>query len=153
MFYVHKFNKATVSDIVQSNKDCIEEGTKILMRNPSADLKAIEIYGDTSDNTIMAEMSRNYGLPCHKAFKYDKDLAIEQLAECMRKGEIMIPNDSDLTEECEMTLHPRDEEDNILPGIDDLNYHPDLMMALLYASRRIFFDWGIDISFKDTKIE
>ena len=153
VFYVHKFNKATVSDIVQSNKDCIEEGTKILMKNPSADLKAIEIYGDTSDNTIMAEMSRNYGLPCHKAFKYDKDLAIEQLAECMRKGEIMIPNDSDLTEECEMTLHPRDEEDNILPGIDDLNYHPDLIMALLYASRRIFFDWGIDISFKDTKIE
>ena len=80
-------------------------------------------------------------------------MAIEQLAECMRKGEIMIPNDSDLTEECEMTLHPRDEEDNILPGIDDLNYHPDLIMALLYASRRIFFDWGIDISFKDTKIE
>ena len=153
VFYVDKFNKATVSDIVQSNRDCIEEGTKILMKNPSADLKAIEIYGDTSDNTIMAEMSRNYGLPCHKAFKYDKDLGIEQLAECMRKGEIMIPVDTPLTEECEMTLHPRDDEDNILAGIDDLVYHPDLMMALLYASRRIFFDWGIDISFKDTKIE
>lgn len=153
IFYIDKFNKATVSDIVQSNRDCIAEAQKILMKNPSADLQAIEIYGDTSDNTILAEMSRNYNLPCHKAFKYDKDMALEQLAEFMRTGQIMTPQDTAVTEECEMTLHPRDEEDNILPGIDDNVFHPDILMALLYASRRLFFDWGVDISFKDTKVE
>lgn len=153
VYYVHKFNKATVSDIVSSNQLCVDEGRKLLMQNPNADVNAIEIYGDTSDNTIMAEMSRNYGLPCHKAFKYDKDMAIEQLAEQMRNGNLQIPQDSPLTEECEMTLHPRDEEDNILPGIDDNAFHPDILMALLYASRRMLFDWGIDISFKDTKVE
>ena len=153
VFYVDKFNKATVSDIVQSNRDCMDEAVKILMRNPNADLHAIEIYGDTSDNTILAEMARNYGLPCYKAFKYDKDMALEQLAESMRTAQINIPQDSALTEECEMTLHPRDNEDNILPGIDDNVFHPDILMALLYASRRMFYDWGIDISYKENKIE
>lgn len=153
VYYAHKFNKATVSDIVKSNQLCVEEGRKLLMKNTNADVNAIEIYGDTSDNSIMAEMSRNYDLPCHKAFKYDKDMAIEQLAEQMRNGNLQIPQDSPLTEECEMTLHPRDEEDNILPSIDDSVYHPDILMALLYASRRMLFDWGIDVSFKDTKVE
>lgn len=153
VFYADKFNKATVTDIVKSNKDCMDEAVKILMKNPNADLHAIEIYGDTSDNTILAEMSRNYGLPCHKAFKYDKDMAIEQLAEYMRTGQIIVPENSCITEECEMTLHPRDNEDNILPGIDDNVFHPDILMALLYASRRLFFDWGVDISYKDSVVE
>ena len=39
-------------------------------------------------------------------------------------------------------LDRRDDEDNILPEIDDELFHPDALMALLYACRQMWFDTG-----------
>ena len=70
--------------------------------------------------------------------------AIEQLAEWCRLGRIVIPEGGELADEFEQILHPRDEQDNILPGMDD-SYHPDITMALLYAFRQFLFDCGEDL--------
>jgi hypothetical protein len=142
IYYEHKFNHATVTDIVNSNKLAVDEGRKLLMRNPENQMDNVRIYGDTSDNSTIYEMSQTYGLPAYKAYKYDKATAIEQLAEEMRTGRLIIPKDGDCADECDQTLYKRNAEDVIIPEIDDDLYHPDIMMGLLYASRAMFCDYG-----------
>jgi len=53
-----------------------------------------------------------------------------------------IPEDGIIADECDRTLYKRDDEDNILPEIDDELFHPDALMALLYACRQMWFDTG-----------
>jgi hypothetical protein len=68
-------------------------------------------------------------------------MAIEQLADYCRSGKIVIPENGAIADEYEQTLYKRDDLDNITSEIDD-SYHPDITMALLYASRQFFFDCG-----------
>lgn len=152
VFYEHKFSKASVSDIVASNKTCLELGKKLLMRNTKQSLNNIAIYGDTSDNSILYEMSVNHGLPAYKCYKYDKDMAITQLAEELRTGRIMIPSGGVLSMECDRTVYERDDFDVIQNKIDDDVFHPDAMMALLYASRQYLFDIGCSLGGDAAKI-
>ena len=143
IYFCRKFNKATVSDIVAVNREALNEGRKILMEHDN-DPGRIAIYGDTSDTSIIFEMARTYNMPAFQCYKYDKAEALTHLAEMCRKGDILIPRDSPLQEEFDMTLYKRDEQDNITPELDDDVYHPDALFALLYASRQWVFDWGND---------
>lgn len=44
-----------------------------------------------------------------------------------------------------MTVYKRDEStDAVLPEIDDDQYHPDAVFALLYAYRQYLFDIGAE---------
>ena len=139
-----KFNKSTITEIINQTRTGFEEATMFaLKRNKSFDLSNRGIYTDDNEKSIAYEMHTTYGLPAWTAYKYDRDLAIEQLAEWCRLGRIVIPEGGELADEFEQILHPRDEQDNILPGMDD-SYHPDITMALLYASRQFFFDCGLD---------
>ena len=46
------------------------------------------------------------------------------------------------------TLYKRDPlTDAVVSEISD-DFHPDILMALLYASRRMFFDMGLDVRYK-----
>ncbi|VVB60786.1 Uncharacterised protein [uncultured archaeon] len=144
IYYEHKFNRASVSDVVNSNRVAVDEGRKLIMRSPANDIGNVKIYGDTSDNSTIYEMSQTYGLPAFKAYKYDKATAIEQLAEEMRTGRLLIPAAGACADECDQTLYKRDSEDHIIAEIDDDVFHPDIMMALLYASRAMFVDYGYD---------
>lgn len=48
----------------------------------------------------------------------------------------------------EKTLYKRDPlTDAVISEISD-DFHPDILMALLYASRRMFFDMGLDVRYK-----
>ena len=67
--------------------------------------------------------------------------AITQLAEDLRTF-ISVPEGGVLDDEFQQTLYKRDEDDIILPEIDDDLYHPDAVFALLYASRQWHFDLG-----------
>lgn len=139
-----KFNKSTITEIINQTRTGFEEATMFaLKRNKSFDLSNRGIYTDDNEKSIAYEMHITYGLPAWTAYKYDRDLAIEQLAEWCRLGRIVIPEGGELADEFEQILHPRDEQDNILPGIDD-SYHPDITMALLYAFRQFLFDCGED---------
>ena len=140
-----KFNKSTITEIINQTRTGFEEATMFaLKRNKSFDLSNRGIYTDDNEKSIAYEMHTTYGLPAWTAYKYDRDLAIEQLAEWCRLGRIVIPEGGELADEFEQILHPRDEQDNILPGMDD-SYHPDITMALLYAFRQFLFDCGEDL--------
>ena len=144
VIYERKFNKSTVSEIIDSVREGFENGKRFLLeRNPNADLSNCQIFTDTNEKSITYEMSQTYGLPAYCAYKYDKAMAIEQLAEECRTGRIMNIDGGELVNEFEQTLYKRDDLDNITSELDD-GFHPDITMALLYASRQYFYDCGIE---------
>lgn len=144
IIYERKFNKATVSDIINAVREGFENGKRFLLeRNPNADLNNCQIFTDTNEKSITYELSQTYGLPAYCAYKYDKALAIEQLAEECRTGRVMNIEGGEIVNEFEQTLYKRDDLDNITSELDD-GYHPDITMALLYASRQYFYDCGLE---------
>ena len=144
IIYERKFNKATVTEIIDCVREGCENGKRLLIeRNPNADLSNCQIFTDTNEKSITYDLSQTYGLPAYCAYKYDKALAIEQLAEECRTGRILNIADGEVVNEFEQTLYKRDDLDNITSEIDD-GYHPDITMALLYASRQYFYDCGIE---------
>jgi hypothetical protein len=144
IIYERKFNKATVTEIIDCVREGFENGKRLLIeRNPNADLSNCQIFTDTNEKSITYDLSQTYGLPAYCAYKYDKALAIEQLAEECRTGRILNIADGEVVNEFEQTLYKRDDLDNITSEIDD-GYHPDITMALLYASRQYFYDCGIE---------
>lgn len=145
VIFERKFNHATITEIVDTIREGFEDGKKFLLeRNQSADLSNCQIFTDNNEKSITYELSQTYGLPAYCAYKYDKAMAIEQLAEYCRTARILIPENGKLVDEFEQTLYKRDDADNITSEIDD-SFHPDITMALLYASRQFFFDCGEDL--------
>ena len=136
-----KFNNSTVTDIVRATREVFEQGKQLLIEF-NCNLNNIGIYGDTSDKSIIYELSQTHNLPAYPCYKYDKANAIAQLSEYCRLGNILVPKDGILQDEFERTLYKRDDQDVILSEIDDELFHPDAAMALLYASRQIHFDWS-----------
>jgi hypothetical protein len=144
IIYERKFNKATVTDIINSVREGFENGKRFLLeRNPNADLSNCQIFTDTNEKSITYELSQTYGLPAYCAYKYDRALAFETLAEWCRTGRILNIEGGEVANEFEQTLYKRDDLDNITSELDD-GFHPDITMALLYASRQFFFDCGED---------
>ena len=77
------------------------------------------------------------------AYKYDKDMALDQLNDFFSGNRICLLKDKcdSVIEDCENTLWKRDEEtDKILHEIDDDVWHPNSNMALLYVSRQFAID-------------
>lgn len=142
VYYEDVFNKATVTQIIESNQKAVALGRELLLKNPNTSISNLGIYGDTSDTSTIYEMSQTYGLPAYQCYKHDKDLAIQQLSEMMRTGQLKIKENGFLANEAEMTLYKRDENDNLTSEVDDNVFHPDALMALLYASRQLIFDWS-----------
>lgn len=138
-----KFNKSTITDIINECRDTYEYVKKIAMTlNPMFDLSRIGFYCDTNEESITYELATTYNLPAYNAYKYDKSMATEQLADYCRSGRILTEENDELVKEYEQIVYKRDEEDNILPEIDDDIFHPDSESALLYASRQFAFDCG-----------
>lgn len=133
-----KFNKATVTEIITEVKRSYETAKNRF------GIDDIQILCDTNEQSITYELYANQHLPAYNAYKYDKASAIAQLSDWLRSGKIKVnANDIYLKDEFERTLYKRDEDDDsILPEIDDDIFHPDAIMALLYASRTIAFDMG-----------
>ena len=69
------------------------------------------------------------------AYKVDKLYSIDKLATDFATGNLRIPRNSKVAEECDSTIWQRDENYNIVKVIDDVTYHPDLLDALRYALR------------------
>lgn len=141
-----KFNRASISEIIKQVQEVYSNSKKFLIeRNKTAELSNIDIYCDMNNKELVYELHSVQHLPAFCCYKYEKNLAISQLAEWCRTGKIFIPKGNFLEDEFERTLYKRDEEDNILPEIDDELFHPDAAMALLYASRQMWFDTGNDL--------
>lgn len=146
-----KFNRATVSEIIERVKKHYGSAKEILegLRiNPEDHLK---IYADTNEESITADLMVKHKLPAYNCYKYDKMFAIEMLADELRAGRMAIPKGGILDSEMERTLYARNEEDDIINEIDETAFHADAIMALLYASRKAFFDMDYDINFKESQ--
>lgn len=139
-----KFNKATISDIVNAISEQYKRASDAAIKYKCNNKP--EIFCDNNEKSIIAELKRNYNLPAYPAWKHNKIMALEQLAEECRTSRMLIKQSGKLEEEFNMMVYKRDEQDNILPELDDDTFHGDITMALLYASRQYFHDAGIDNS-------
>lgn len=158
VFQENKFNKSTSTAIIECVCNQYENAKYFLMdrskkHNVEADFSNITIVTDSNEKTICYELAVNKKLPAYPCYKYDKAMAISQLSDWCRTGKIKVPatrqNEKGevvqgfLSEEFDLTLYKRDENDNLLSEIDD-SYHPDIADALLYASRQMWFAVGAE---------
>lgn len=148
-----KFNKAGVSEIIERIKKHYTYAKEIGKKNKIDIDDHIKIFCDTNEESITYDLMAKYKLPAFNCYKYDKVYAIEMLAEELRTGRMKIPNNGILDQEMEQILYMRDDDtDAILPEIDEeIGIHPDAMMALLYASRKVFFDMDYQIDYKESQ--
>lgn len=146
-----KFNRAGVSEIVQSIISQYDQAKDILQKNRINSDGHLFIYCDTNEESITADLMNKYNLPAFNCYKYDKMYAIEMLSEELRTGRMLVQQGGYLDEEMDKTLYARDENDNIINALDEETFHADAVMALLYATRKVFFDFDYDIDFKETK--
>lgn len=145
-----KFNRAAVSEIVEKIKEHYKNAFELCEKvkiNPDDHVK---IYADTNEESITADLMVRHKLPAYNCYKYDKMYAVEMLADELRSGRMLIKGGGILDNEMDRILYARDDEDNIINEIDEETYHADAIMALLYASRKAFFDMDYDINFKES---
>lgn len=141
-----KFNKATVSKIIEKMLEHYNYALS-LNRKYGWDVP-IKIYADYNEEAITKELMIKYKVPAFNCYKYDKAYAIEKLSEMARTGKLLVPKNGLCADEMDRTLYERDAKtDAIVSEISD-DYHPDILMALLYASRRMFYDMGLDVKYK-----
>lgn len=141
-----KFNKANVSKIIEkmlSHYDYAVALTKKYNWNIP-----VKIYADYNEESITKELMIKYKVPAFNCYKYDKSYAIEKLAEMARTGRLLVPENGLCADEMERTLYDRDSKTDAIISELSSDYHPDILMALLYASRRMFYDMGLDVKYK-----
>ena len=141
-----KFNKANVSKIIE--KMLSHYDYAVSLNNKYGWNVPIKIYADYNEESITKELMIKYQVPAFNCYKYDKAYAIEKLAEMARTGKLLVPENGLCADEMDKTLYDRDPKtDAIISELSD-DYHPDILMALLYASRRMFYDMGLDVKYK-----
>lgn len=139
-------NHIQVSTILDETKKAYEDAKKYFIdkNGVNANVNNIKIYTDCNEKMISYELYKNH-LPAFTCYKYDKDLAISQLSDWCRTGKIKIEKDKPLDDEFQSIVYKRDDEDNILSEIDEETFHGNSYMALLYASRQMWFDMGDEL--------
>lgn len=99
---------------------------------------------DTNEKGAVSDLYHVYLIKnVYCAYKYDKDMALDQLNDFFSGNRICLLKDKcdSIIEDCDNTLWKRDEEtDKILHEIDDDVWHPNSNMALLYVSRQFAID-------------
>lgn len=143
VIFERKFNRASISEILKQVNEVYSDSKKFLIENNrNANIADVSLYCDMNNKELVYELYSVQKLPAYCCYKYNKALAISQMAEFCRTGKLDIPEDGVLSDEFDRTLYKRDDEDNILPELDDDIFHPDAVMALLYACRQMWFDTG-----------
>lgn len=143
VIFERKFNRASITEIIKQVNEVYSDSKKFLIENNrDANISDVNIYCDMNNKELVYELYSVQKLPAFCCYKYNKAMAISQMAEFCRTGKLDIPEDGILADECERTLYKRDEEDNVLSEIDDQLFHPDALMALLYACRQMWYNIG-----------
>lgn len=135
-----------VSTLLDETKKAYEEAKQYFIdkNGTNGNINNIKIYTDSNEKMISYELYKN-NLPAFTCYKYDKDLAISQLSDWCRTGKINIEKEKSLDNEFQSIVYKRDDEDNILSEIDEETFHGNSYMALLYASRQMWFDMGDEL--------
>ena len=135
-----KFNHAAVSDVMHKIKSVYDECYQI---SPN-----VQIFCDTNEESITADLRVRMKLPAYNAYKVDKMYAINIAADMCRGGGLLVHAGGALDSEMSRCIYERDEEDNLLNEIDESYFHPDAIMAMVYALRPIYEEFGYDVPFK-----
>lgn len=101
------------------------------------------VIADTNEKGNIADLYRIHKIThacC--AYKYDKDAALDQLADFIHSSKIKICQDAKAVKnDADLMLWKRDDEsDKILHELDDDTYHGNAMFALLYVNRQFAVD-------------
>lgn len=106
--------------------------------------RPVQIICDNNEKGAVSDLVNVYKLRnVFTAYKYDKDMALDQLNDFLGGNRITFLKDKAVAcvEDANNTLWKRDEEtDKILHEIDDDVWHPNALMALLYVSRQFALD-------------
>lgn len=101
--------------------------------------RSVQVIADTNNKEISLELHRTYKIPnVALAYKHDKDLALDQLAEWFKTGRIKLSDKAKaVRKDADLMVWERDEEtDKIVHKLDDDTYHGNAMFATLYVSRQ-----------------
>lgn len=155
-----KENRIQAETMIEKVRELFEDAKKFLFdRDNHCNLSNVRIVADSNEKMIVYEMYAK-GLPANTCFKYDKMMALSQLAEWCRTSKILVPEPGNifqnrtlgvLDDEFNRTIYKRDEQDNIINEIDDELFHPDAIDAFLYASRQMWYDMGEDFGGKSSE--
>ena len=132
-------SKKSISEICDVIKSQLEELKKLSIA------RAPWVICDTNEKSAVYELYQTYKIQnAYCAYKYDKDMAMEQLSEWCRNDTIFVvdgnSNDA-IINDMENGLWKRDEEtDAITHEIADDEYHMNAAFALLYASRQFDYE-------------
>lgn len=126
----------TISEEIKRQVTALKENYNIA-REPM-------VICDNNEKSAVSDLYHVYKLRnVYCAYKYDKDMALDQLNDFFSGNRICLLKDkcASVIEDCDNTLWKRDEEtDKILHEIDDDVWHPNSNMALLYVSRQFAID-------------
>lgn len=127
---------AAISEEVKKQVEYLKENYNIA-REPM-------VICDNNEKSAVSDLYHVYRIKnVYCAYKYDKDMALDQLNDFFSSNRICLLKDkcASIIEDCDNTLWKRDEEtDKILHEIDDDIWHPNSNMALLYVSRQFAID-------------
>jgi general stress protein YciG len=106
--------------------------------------RPVKVICDNNEKSAVADLVSVYKIKnVYTAYKYDKDMALDQLNDFLSSNRITFIKDkcSACEEDANNTLWKRDEEtDKILHELDDDLWHPNALMALLYVSRQFAYE-------------
>lgn len=137
-----------VKDWSEAKKGIVEISSKVqemvtyLKSNYKLD-REIRVITDTNEKSASQDLYTTYHIPnvC-LAYKYDKDYALDQLADWWHSGTVVVSENAKATiEDAENMIWQRDEDtDKIIHELDDEAYHGNAMFAILYGSRQFAYD-------------
>ena len=120
----------------------IQEMVKYLKDNYKLDREPWVICDD-DEKDAASDLTTVYHIPnVMLAYKYNKDYALDQLADWFSASTIVVsPNAEAVIEDADNMIWKRDEDtDEILHELDDEAYHGNAMFTVLYASRQFAYD-------------
>ena len=101
----------------------------------------ILVYSDTGGGgaKMVYDLRTEHKLPVLAAYKRDKLAAIEMLQDDVKAGRFMVPADGAFAQEAQAIVWTKDADTGeVVRTIDDKQYHPDIMDAILYAMRAVW---------------
>lgn len=141
LVYEYKARRSGLSDLARAVQAGLDWAAELSSRLGLSS-QAIRIYSDTGGGgaKMVYDLRTVHKLPVLPAYKRDKLAAIELLQDDVTAGRFMIPADGVFSQEAEAIVWTKDPETGaIVRTIDDRQYHPDLMDAILYAMRAVWY--------------
>ena len=139
--YIVKGWSEAKKGITEISKEIVKM-VEFLKGNYKLDREPIVIC-DTNEKSAASDLYTTYHIPnVMLAYKYDKDYALDQLADWWSASTIVVsPNCECVIEDAENMVWQRDEDtDKIIHELDDEAYHGNAMFAILYCSRQFAYD-------------